>query len=231
MSNEQRIETLRQLIVVSTVLTESEKTEWLSLLELMNDKQLGELEEILAADKPAAPPVSSPPTPPPATTPTPPPVPPVSVGRMPQLSHISNLPSSVSIPTPMPSPERVAPKPMPTAPPPLSREVTKPPAAPTPQPKRDPIATANFKDLSELIKLTPEDLRNYGDSILPAITQLVGKFGYFATSQSLETSPLFHSYLTTGKSRLQGTQPPAESALSQAEFELVTDILLAMRQS
>ncbi len=42
-----QIEKIKGLIKVSRILNESERAEWLSLLELMNDKQLGELEKIL----------------------------------------------------------------------------------------------------------------------------------------------------------------------------------------
>ncbi|MFA5991568.1 MAG: hypothetical protein WC794_04985 [Candidatus Doudnabacteria bacterium] len=43
----EKIEQIKGLIKVSRILNENERAEWLSLLELMNDKQLGELEKIL----------------------------------------------------------------------------------------------------------------------------------------------------------------------------------------
>ena len=45
--NPQQLEKLKGLIHTSGILNESERAEWLALLELMNDKQLGELEKIL----------------------------------------------------------------------------------------------------------------------------------------------------------------------------------------
>lgn len=65
-----QIEKIESLINTSAILTASEKTEWLALLGLMNDKQLLELEKILSSAKPLA---SHPP-------------------QMPKLSHIVNLP-------------------------------------------------------------------------------------------------------------------------------------------
>ncbi len=47
MFNAKRIEDIRNRIQTSTLLTDHEKADWLNLLELMNDKQLTELEEIL----------------------------------------------------------------------------------------------------------------------------------------------------------------------------------------
>jgi hypothetical protein len=43
----EKSEQIKGLIKASRILNESERAEWLSLLELMNDKQLGELEKIL----------------------------------------------------------------------------------------------------------------------------------------------------------------------------------------
>lgn len=57
-----QVEKLRKLVTSSAVLNADEKQEWLALLELMNDKQLLELERILASSspKPAAKPVAMP---------------------------------------------------------------------------------------------------------------------------------------------------------------------------
>ena len=86
------IDKLRSLISSSAILSPSEKAEWLALLELMNDKQLGELEKILAtAQKPAP---AALPVQPQDSKSTP------AVKRMPQLSHIVNIPQHVGrIPT------------------------------------------------------------------------------------------------------------------------------------
>lgn len=58
MYNPQRLDTIRENIKLSKLLSDHEKSDWLNLLELMNDKQLGELEEILAAEAPVKKPVS-----------------------------------------------------------------------------------------------------------------------------------------------------------------------------
>lgn len=52
MYNAQRNDIIREKIKVSKLLSDHEKADWLNLLELMNDKQFGELEEILAAEHP-----------------------------------------------------------------------------------------------------------------------------------------------------------------------------------
>jgi hypothetical protein len=83
---------IKSLVNTSTILSASEKTEWLALLDVMNDKQLGELEGILVSSKQPA--VSSkqaaPVTfnQPKAVTPPKP-----AVMQMPKLSHIMNLPN------------------------------------------------------------------------------------------------------------------------------------------
>ena len=53
--NFQHAEKIRQLIHTSTILNSQEREEWLGLLELMNDKQLVELENILLANVPVMP--------------------------------------------------------------------------------------------------------------------------------------------------------------------------------
>lgn len=49
MFNVKRIDDIRHKIQDSTIMADHEKSDWLNLLELMNDKQLGELEDILSA--------------------------------------------------------------------------------------------------------------------------------------------------------------------------------------
>jgi hypothetical protein len=58
------LEKIKQLIAKSLILQDHEREEWLLMAETMNDKQLSDLESILAQDKPAsqpAAPVSRPP--------------------------------------------------------------------------------------------------------------------------------------------------------------------------
>lgn len=118
MVTEKRLEKLRADITASKLMNDREKGDWLNLLELMNDKQIGELEEILkvapptASEGPTLTEQPSPPTPP-VKTPVPPAAP-----LVPQLSHISNLPSAVSYEKPdsfKPAPisKAVAPRPAP----------------------------------------------------------------------------------------------------------------------
>lgn len=116
MFNVKRIETIRANIKSSTLLSDHEKSDWLNLVELMNDKQLGELEEILNTSPPAA---STPeqraqaheasvstrnPQPSAASqlaTPS------NSDGiAMPPLSHIANMPSDVDMTMSVPKPSK-----------------------------------------------------------------------------------------------------------------------------
>lgn len=46
--NQAQIENLKRLILASPILSGQERKEWLALFELMNDKQMGELEKILS---------------------------------------------------------------------------------------------------------------------------------------------------------------------------------------
>lgn len=87
--NTQEIEKIRDLVNTSPILSASERAEWLALLDVMNDKQLWELEKILAGGKqPAASSQQTTPSQPKVVTP------PVPVGvQMPKLSHIMNLPN------------------------------------------------------------------------------------------------------------------------------------------
>lgn len=95
----QQQERLKRMINSSQMLTSKEKEEWLDLLIVMNDKQVSELEAILATPAEQTAPAATPPrTAAPAQapiqpTPAPQAVPPSAPN--PPLSHISNLPSSL----------------------------------------------------------------------------------------------------------------------------------------
>lgn len=85
-------EKLESLVNASAILSPQERTEWLGLLGLMDDRQLGELEKILttaARPKPVPPPVAAP-----ASIPAAPSQPAESKSQsaLPKLSHIMNLP-------------------------------------------------------------------------------------------------------------------------------------------
>lgn len=92
MGNEQKLENLKQLIRSSIMLSVQEKEEWLSLVELMNDKQMSELMELLGQKATA-------PTPQIGKTSTVAPSPTTlgegATGTTPGLSHISNLPNTM----------------------------------------------------------------------------------------------------------------------------------------
>lgn len=88
----QQQERLKRMINNSSMLTAKEKEEWLDMLIVMNDKQVSELEAILSS---------------PMEKPVVPPAPVRSVAPTPPLSHISNLPSSMTQPqTAAPVPPR-----------------------------------------------------------------------------------------------------------------------------
>lgn len=226
MLNEQRIEHLRLQIQASALLNDHEKADWLNLLELMNDKQLGELEEILAAPKPAPKPAP-----------------------LPEMSHISNMPNTVAQrPAPAPAPQSapVATKapavpPVPPPPPlskpviprvlnpqPSPRPVPPPaPARPVPPPKTTPMNPLVIEGLEGLQALSVDVLRQHENStVIPAVQMLAQSYGYFATLQNFEASPLYNAYLAAGRNRLLGKP---DSVLTQAEFELVADLLQAIR--
>ncbi len=138
MLNEQKLKQIQYLIQTSTVLTQQEKTEWLTLVELMNDKQISELEEILQKPKQetlstagnfsAANDSASKLT---------------NETKNPSLSHISNLPNQISQrPQSMPpvrpqSPSRPVSQmpPMTPKPPVTSTPVISNPVNPKPQPR------------------------------------------------------------------------------------------------
>ncbi len=239
MLNEQRVEHLRIQIQGSTLLSDHEKADWLNLLELMNDKQLGELEEILTAPKPAA---AQPQT------------------ATPPMSHIANMPDGLVSDHPIikPSPSLInISKPVPVIPKPVPAPVTpKPAAAPTtppvshapaiprilnPQPAPRPVATAPVMRPAAVQPMNPLTLPNVEavqemnvatirehehTSIINAIQTISQSYGYFATLQYFEASSLYSAYIAAGRNRLAGRP---DSTLSQAEFELVTDILQGIR--
>lgn len=91
MTDEQK-QHLTQLIKTSPILNAQEREEWLMLLELMNDKQVGELERILA--------------PAPAVVPKPAPARPVAPASLP-MKHIVNMPKAApTAPTAQAKPDK-----------------------------------------------------------------------------------------------------------------------------
>ncbi len=234
MLNEQRVEHLRIQIQGSTLLSDHEKADWLNLLELMNDKQLGELEEILTAPAPAA------------------------AGAQPQavtppMSHIANMPASIVSDHPIikPSPSLInvtkpvlaPPKPaLAYTPPPVSHapaipRVLNPQPAPRPAPAApvmkpaavqpmNPLTLPNVEAVQEMTVATIREHEHA--SIINAVQTIAQSYGYFTTLQHFEASSLYSAYIAAGRNRLAGRP---DSTLSQAEFELVTDILQGIRQN
>lgn len=91
MFNEKRIDEIRKRIQTSTILETHEKSDWLNLLELMNDKQLSELEEILGATSAVGSnqPISNFGSEVVSKT--------EPISKMPPLSHIANIPTDVTM--------------------------------------------------------------------------------------------------------------------------------------
>lgn len=257
MLNDKKLEDVRKRINNSTLLTDREKADWLNLLELMNDKQLGELEEILASEKPAqskpvtVPPVATPalaavlrpkiakPNPPtPQATPpapvSPPHTPAPITQQIPPLGHIANVPTDLNIShsVPQPLPSASAPVVPPKAPP-------APPRPTPPEPPQDSTPRLHFQlsHVEDLQSLTLETLRKYAyESIISAIRSSLAEHGYFPILQLIEASPLYETYIRSGQNRLsiQATSDnsiPGNNAnnLTQAELEFMTDLLSNMR--
>lgn len=251
MFNPQRIETIRKNIQTSTLLSDHEKSDWLNLLELMNDKQLGELEEILAAEpqpqtqQPQTQPAR---TTPPTTSPTP-----ATASltddrpALPPLTHIANIPTDVTMTHSVPA-VPVRPTPSPnlsaggTSLTPSKPNYAKPShIVKDAQPQNSKTAPLTSKSQTPYLIQSPEDLQNLEvktirefslQSIFDAVRKSIEEVGYFAVLQSIEASPLYSSYISAGQERLGGgVQPQQDSqlTLTQAEFEFMTDLLRNMR--
>lgn len=234
-----QIERLKQLINSSPVLTSSEKAEWLDMLVIMNDKQAAELGEILKnhhQDK----------TPPQPTT-------------VPKLSHISNLPANLpQVPrqaNPIPANLPAA-----KAGPSLSwqkqfnltmtEKELQPPqpaqamhaktfAAPAIKPPKPTTTVAPVKQTKISVLETLTDSGNLSvaslrsmplPDLLIRLQQLAKHEGYFNLLSYLEDSPLYKSYIATGKKVLSGATVldgagSDEQTLTKQEFEAFTDIL------
>ncbi len=217
MFNEQRLQTIRGKIQTSTLLSDHEKSDWLNLLELMNDKQLGELEEILASEKPTISPAPS------------------AVPNLPPLSHIANIPTDVTMKHSVPPSQNFRP-PVQTFPPnkPQAQAPVQPPAPAKPQAPLKPKQPLILEDVELIGKFTTDTLRNYDlQTVVNTVRDAIAAHGYFHILQLVETSPLYESYIESGKQRLS---PQANSSsltntalLTKEEFEFFTDLLRSMR--
>ena len=246
MHNEARLAQIKHLVESSTILTAQEKTDWLSLTSLMNDKQLSELEEILKQPQDANQPAQN--TAPPASLP-------VSSVRPSTLSHISNMPSQVSGQRTSTLPKKEYNSPMPAYTPtkiPVATPVlNKPTAIPTEVKKPTaPQALQTGETVSSRVRPMGKDLENkhatlnsladvslvtadvlsgaYRGEFYAKITGLVAEHGYFQVLTLLEQSPLYHDYLEYGQQKLSGNNQ-STLPLSQEEFEFITDLLLSLK--
>ncbi len=117
--NLQQIEKLKGLIQTSPVLNSAERDEWLMLLDLMNEKQMQELEKILAS-APAQSSESYKRQAPASMLPKPMPAVVATAPKEPlHLSHIINLPKISEAPLMQKPQGRAAPLPYKAAPPSL----------------------------------------------------------------------------------------------------------------
>lgn len=244
MINEQRLEQLRTGITTTKLLSPKEKAEWLSLLDLMNEKQVSDLEEILSV-KHAVPEL----VPSPAEVEQTPP----------KLTHISNLPAG------MPGLSKATPPIKPKLAAPLDAQktvhsrtnsdmanLTDPPMLATEQQdtsnrQRQPLTIKaglapvgtppvrkkpqfELKSLEEVAGLDISSFRTFDSTtFLKSISSLVAVFGYFAVLQGFESSKLYQSYLTRGKSLLAGQSVEDKYMVTQEEFELIADVLQSIR--
>ncbi|QQS22675.1 hypothetical protein IPM19_03525 [bacterium] len=147
-------------------------------------------------------------------------------------------------PRPAPRPVQTAPPPrpqpasVPQRPAPAKESVPMPPVEPKPIPQAQPVSQAayNYTPTQNIELKSPEDVAAITSSVLhvqnrktfhEAITNLASTQGYFQVLTSFENSPLYKDYLNYGKSMLSGRTQ--NLALSQEEFEFVSDILLSLK--
>jgi hypothetical protein len=248
MINDKKIVEIRGRIQTSALLTDHEKSDWLNLLELMNDKQLNELEEILNSGTGESGAASTAPAPGSAADLAVPKYPPVQQ-KMPPLNHISNLPTDLTMPSPASksqTPLAQAPSAQPTHPnihPPINRpfipaspkhsspkSTESPAAAPVKDPSRKTFQTDRVEDIQAF---SIDTIRSYDlQSVVNAVRGLIQEYGYYKILHAMEASPLYDSYINSGQERLKasvGSPISNNSLLTQAEFEFMTDLLRHMR--
>lgn len=227
-----RQQQLKVLIETSAVLTPMERQDWLDMLELMNDKQLGELEIILKTP------------------------------NFPKLSHIANLPAGVkleskpaqkpAVPDPktkwlddmklvLSEKELPAPHIEPKRPPaiqPQAGSVTQPvPALQKSEPAHSQIELEEFdaagsgsttwepKSAEDASLLSVAIYRNLGQEKLSSLLQaLVKRQGYARVLVALEKSNLHKAFVTTGHNFLVAGPEEAKTIINKKEFEEIADI-------
>ncbi len=237
MTDPAKLAQIKQLVQTSNILTPQEKSDWLSLTVLMNDKQLAELEEILKLPSPAKPSGLPPITKPSAVT---------SFKPASGLSHISNVPSQLShqrSSTVSGPPQKAAPTthsrltPMSQLRPEDSPKVPEPVVTKVPVTSnrvrpmgRDADNTSiTISSIADLSAISADVLSDpYRKGFYQTLMTLVNQHGYFQVITRLEQSPLYQDYLEYGQQKLAGSTN-ATLPLSQEEFEFVTDLLLALK--
>ena len=247
MFNAKRIEDIRKNIQISTLLSDHEKSDWLNLLELMNDKQLGELEEILAATPVQMKSVAQAQTVQPQNNINRPATPMPNgetLKKMPPLSHIANIPADVTMAHSVPQQLNSVPKPstppkVPIAPNKAVPEKTVP-TPPVAEAKPIPVDVTPVSppQKQNLVISSPLDVQTFTaatlheyelQSVADAMRNIIQQNGYFQILQRLEASPLYQSYLQTGKTLLGHTDNTSTPVLTQSEFEFIADLLRHMR--
>ena len=193
MLNEQKLKQIQGLVKNATVLSEQEKNEWMALIELMNDKQIAELEEILQKPKPE--PVAP-------AQPQPQPVPqqqPRVQATSPTLSHISNLPNQLSDQKQDPLTFQQAPSPTATgshqavsaAPPQTPPPQAAPRPTPTPMPPHSQVAPLRPRSVPEPVSMPAPTPKPIEAVPMPPVTPLsIPKSTYRNDSASLNTMVL-----------------------------------------
>jgi len=249
----QHLERLKRMINSSSLLTAQEKQEWLNLLIVMNDKQVSELEAILntPAEKPMPPlthisnlPAGISQAVPAPPRPTPPPIPryPLPKAMKPnplqqweakfrrsveekELStHAAQIPQAPQTANSAPT----APKPAPIHRPQGTERQSAPVKSEPPARIVEPKDTAN---------LTLGNIRAPGSNLAETLKQMVASSNYFEVLFYLEKSPLYQTYLETGRQALSGSASPFPAAiggknlLTKAEFEAFSDLLQSIQIS
>lgn len=257
MGHEQKLENLKQLIRSSVVLSVQEKEEWLGLADLMNDKQMSELMELLGHKTPE---ITKSPEAHESIIPTTIPKELVTADKaLPSLSHISNLPSSVTgyvEETSKTSATNLSAAQKILAPVAHIEPITKTlvnsqipsvvTQTPTPQ-KNMPIpesgltsaistkpsATLDGIDLStpqETTALTVGHLRKFGvDALAQKLKELAIQHGYFTVLENIEQSSLYSAYISSGQRILAGQLVSSDKELSPQEFGMVADLMSSLR--
>lgn len=260
----QQMEKLKQMIHSSTLLSDAEKAEWLDMLIVMNDKQASELQAILegpgpsvASAKSPAPPTTSASTPPKAAPPVV--ATPSQTPKMP-LSHISNLPKfplptsrkrgtlkqwETNLRQALEEKELTGAKPEDrltdgkktvTSPGAVKPPVSYPKTSPKPV-KPEQQGPKELNQPKDASLLTLGSMRTMDGGLIPALKKLVAASNYFEVLFYLEKSPLYQTYLDTGRAALSspaGTFPEqweGKSLMSKAEFEAFSDLLKSIQFS